>query len=409
MKTFTRCLALIMAVSAGVPQLAMAERKFRLPKVPWAKKEEAKQSQYGHPVRMATIWTPDVLTIAGKQPTRGLGGRLYFYNNKNQAVPVEGQLIVYVYDEELQEQATSQRPNRVYAFRPDQFASKFSESNLGASYSVWIPWDVHGASRKKLAVIPVFTSVTGQHLVGQQSVAVLNGPAPPETQQQQQQVAVAPTVAPVAYTPVEGTPVNSPARRALAEQRRRLSTTTIDLSSHTARQLRTEALQNDSAPQHSAVARQPAAPPSPVANRFGSMAAQQRRIQAAPHFPIQNHRLPGQIAQPMQRLPETTTPGQRPLPANAAGQAPTSPTPQVQASRDEPAIHTMSDRLQLAAREARKWPSSQQRQDRFVPYQYQAQASPTSRSATSLAPSGPSPSAPAHHQPSTSPSLFPAR
>ncbi len=47
----------------------------------------------------AVIWTEDVLMVTGKPPTRGFGGRIYFYNEKSQAIPVEGELVVYGYEE----------------------------------------------------------------------------------------------------------------------------------------------------------------------------------------------------------------------------------------------------------------------------------------------------------------------
>ncbi len=49
---------------------------------------------YQKPDKLAAIWTHDILTMSGKPPTRGFGGRLYFYNPKSQAIPVEGELMV---------------------------------------------------------------------------------------------------------------------------------------------------------------------------------------------------------------------------------------------------------------------------------------------------------------------------
>src|SRR4029453_16552070 len=69
----------------------------------WYTVEEPKpklvESKYAKPVRMAVIWSPALLNKSGKKPTRGFGGRIYFYDAANKAVPVEGQLVVYGYDD----------------------------------------------------------------------------------------------------------------------------------------------------------------------------------------------------------------------------------------------------------------------------------------------------------------------
>src|SRR6187402_2845531 len=66
---------------------------------PWSSGKNLKEAKAEGPATLAAIWTPDILTQPGKPPTRGFGGRLYFYNKENQAIPVEGQLMVYGYDD----------------------------------------------------------------------------------------------------------------------------------------------------------------------------------------------------------------------------------------------------------------------------------------------------------------------
>ena len=45
------------------------------------------------------MWSDAVYTQPGLPPTRGFGGRLYFYDAHDQPVKVEGQLVVYAYDD----------------------------------------------------------------------------------------------------------------------------------------------------------------------------------------------------------------------------------------------------------------------------------------------------------------------
>ena len=142
--------------------------------LPWSPESRLKSSKFQTPTRMISIWTPDILTQPGKPSTRGFGGRLYFYNEKSQAIPVEGQLIVYAYDDTVQEHPPGE-PNRKYAFTPDQFTKHFSTSDLGASYSIWLPWDAVGGEQRSVSLVPVFTASAGQIVMGQQTVSILPG------------------------------------------------------------------------------------------------------------------------------------------------------------------------------------------------------------------------------------------
>lgn len=146
----------------------------------WARdkdEKDKKKSEYEQPARMVAVWTDTVYYSSGGQPTRGFGGRLYFYNAHSQAIPVEGQLAVFVYDDTdvPAEQLDNRPPDRRYAFTQEQFSKHFSKTDLGASYSVWIPWDRVGGEERHLTLIPVFTSVDGKVLMGAQSAHVLPG------------------------------------------------------------------------------------------------------------------------------------------------------------------------------------------------------------------------------------------
>src|SRR5262245_6439845 len=60
---------------------------------------KVQESKYAVPTKMAVIWAPAVLNQPGQVPTRGFGGRVYFYDASNSPVAVEGQLVVYGYDD----------------------------------------------------------------------------------------------------------------------------------------------------------------------------------------------------------------------------------------------------------------------------------------------------------------------
>jgi hypothetical protein len=141
------------------------------------RKPKVIESEYGQPAKMAVTWSDTVYTVAGLPPTRGFGGRIYFYNDSGKCVAVEGQLVVYAYDDTSADNV-ARSPARKYVFNPEQFANHYSPSDLGASYSVWLPWDAVEGERITLSLLPVFRSTSGQIVMGQQSVNVLPGKEP---------------------------------------------------------------------------------------------------------------------------------------------------------------------------------------------------------------------------------------
>lgn len=137
---------------------------------------KVKESKYGPPARLAIMWSPAVLNQAGQVPTRGFGGRIYFYDAKNNPVAVEGQLVVYAYNND-KPQMDSRVPDKKFAFTPEQFTQHFSPTELGASYSIWIPWDAMGGTQADVSLVPIFTAASGALVMGQSSRNLLPGPA----------------------------------------------------------------------------------------------------------------------------------------------------------------------------------------------------------------------------------------
>jgi hypothetical protein len=142
--------------------------------IPWAKEETPQDS---NPQRLVAIWTDTVLHAAGKPATRGFGGRLYFYNDNSKAVPVEGTLIVYAYDD-ARGGSHDREPDRKFVFRPEEFVTHADSTELGQSYSVWIPWDAVGGARSQITLLPMFTTNKGNIIAGQQAKLTLLGADP---------------------------------------------------------------------------------------------------------------------------------------------------------------------------------------------------------------------------------------
>ncbi len=154
----------------------------------WTDKSKNKESMwssmqfwkkpYQKPEKLAAIWSHDILTMTGKPPTRGFGGRLYFYNPKSQAIPVDGELVVHGYEETrvgMYLQAEKTEADKTFIFTPEQLTEHFSPSDMGASYSVWVPWDAADGVQKEITLIPTFKGKDGTILQGEPAKLVLPG------------------------------------------------------------------------------------------------------------------------------------------------------------------------------------------------------------------------------------------
>ena len=128
------------------------------------------------PQSVVALWSNSVAPDDAGEQERGLGGRLYFYDEDHQPVAVEGKLVVYAYDDS-NSQTINRVPDRKYVFDAEMLADRFSETDLGPSYSVWLPWDGSGdAHRTELSVIPVLTTAKGKVIIGEHARHVLPGP-----------------------------------------------------------------------------------------------------------------------------------------------------------------------------------------------------------------------------------------
>lgn len=130
------------------------------------------------PERVTAIWTNTVLNQEGKVGVRGFGGRLMFYGPKRERpIKVEGKLTVYAYDDTGRD-PTNCVPDKKFIFRADQLVEHYSKSQLGHSYSFWVPWDEIGGLQRKITLVCRFESKGGGIVVSEMSSQVLPGRLP---------------------------------------------------------------------------------------------------------------------------------------------------------------------------------------------------------------------------------------
>ena len=128
------------------------------------------------PDDMTDVWTYTVLRQPGRPGVRCLGGRVMFYvKGESKPVKVDGTFTVYAFD------ATDKDPNmampeKKFVFLPDQLDKHYSKSDLGHSYSFWLPWNEVGRPQREIRLLARFETATGEKtIMGEGSRHVLPG------------------------------------------------------------------------------------------------------------------------------------------------------------------------------------------------------------------------------------------
>jgi len=135
--------------------------------------------------RIVAIWSHDMVRTMGEKPTQGFTGRLFFYDKKNRPTEVEGRLSVFAFDDSDMDKPgwePKNRPDRKFVFTKEQLPGHLGIGKIGASYSIWIPWQQIGETRKTVSLIPVLTNEDGLRVVGPPTKHVLPGENPRKEQ-----------------------------------------------------------------------------------------------------------------------------------------------------------------------------------------------------------------------------------
>ena len=131
----------------------------------------------GRPDSIVAIWKDATYTVAGERPTRGFGGRLYFYDRNKNPVVVDGELVVYGFvDDKFN---PKQAPEKRFVFTRDQLPDHMSVSSVGPSYNIWLPWDHINGEQKQVTIIATFKEAgTGRLCQSEAIPSILPGTKP---------------------------------------------------------------------------------------------------------------------------------------------------------------------------------------------------------------------------------------
>lgn len=138
---------------------------------PWSKSDDKPVA----PTEMTVIWTDTTLNQVGRPSVRGFGGRLMFYHKDDKTpVKVDGRVTVFAFDE-TEEKDTNPAPAKKFVFNQDQLPQHYSESKLGHSYSIWLPWDEVGGPPRQISLMVRFEPEKGPAVVSENSRQLLPG------------------------------------------------------------------------------------------------------------------------------------------------------------------------------------------------------------------------------------------
>ncbi len=127
------------------------------------------------PDRVSAVWSDTILTQHHKPAIRGFGGRIMFYaKDSEEPVVIDGTLTVYAFDDE-EGNVENAEPKKRFVFLPEQFAKHRSKSELGHSYSVWLPWDKVGGPQQRVSLFIRFEPTNGGSIMSDASRQVLPG------------------------------------------------------------------------------------------------------------------------------------------------------------------------------------------------------------------------------------------
>ncbi|MCX7425923.1 MAG: hypothetical protein NTW96_09940 [Planctomycetia bacterium] len=127
------------------------------------------------PNRMVCMWTDAMRHKLGEPSDRGFGGRIMFYaKSEKDPVLVDGTLSVYVFQDNGEDPKNTV-PEKKFVFLAEQLPLHHSKSDLGHSYSFYLPWDKVGGPERQLNLIVRFEATTGQVVMSDASRKTLPG------------------------------------------------------------------------------------------------------------------------------------------------------------------------------------------------------------------------------------------
>ncbi|MBM4090090.1 MAG: hypothetical protein FJ276_11825, partial [Planctomycetes bacterium] len=139
--------------------------------LPWV----ADKDEEPIPEKVVVFWSDTVMHQKGQPGVRGFGGRIFFYaKDDSKPIEVDGSLVVHAFDAE-QNDPSRQEPEKTFIFTADQFQKYASQSRLGPSYSVWLPWGDLDDPNRNISLVSRFEGRDGGVVISEPANKLLPG------------------------------------------------------------------------------------------------------------------------------------------------------------------------------------------------------------------------------------------
>ena len=135
------------------------------------------------PVEIVDVWNSYAQVTPDGKTMRGMAGRIHFYNHqkKSQAVKVDGDVRVFVFDGRETDPAHA-KPLQEFLFKADTLEQHYSHQKpLGHGYNFFLPMDEIGGEEKPLCVMVRFDDHLNEMLVMAQPVNTILAGRKPQT------------------------------------------------------------------------------------------------------------------------------------------------------------------------------------------------------------------------------------
>jgi hypothetical protein len=189
----------------------------------WSSSEAKPQT----PSKITDIWTDTIFNQPGQTGVRGFGGRVMFCGEDGvKPVAVDGTFTIMAFDD-TDGKAGQASPEKKYVFLPEQLPKHYSKSEMGHSYSFWLPWDDVGGKQRKICLVCRFEPRKGKAIVSPPSHHTLPGEVPEEAKKTANPPDVARAGAPAGRPSVEQASYQS--QTPDAQPREGIATLTLDV------------------------------------------------------------------------------------------------------------------------------------------------------------------------------------
>ena len=126
-------------------------------------------------VRILGLWQPMQGPGLQNETARGIGGQILFFDKNDEApAQVDGDVMIYVFDDEGSEEEQA-RPIHQFHFSPGAWNTHLYKGSLGATYDIFVPYTRPGVQEAKCAIrvrytpkggIPVYSEMVNVILPG---------------------------------------------------------------------------------------------------------------------------------------------------------------------------------------------------------------------------------------------------